>query len=677
VRRLLTILLGMTALGVWAPAAQAAVDFEPFEPFPAPSPVFAAVGDLNGDGVADAVSASSGEISALIGDGDGTLQAARTTPSGGFISAVAAGDVTGDGRADVVATTPGAMPADPDHVRVYRSIGNGTFAAAVPVPTGENPQDVVLADIDRDRDLDMAVAEHGDNRASVFRNNGSGSFTAAPVVATVGQGPTDLAVADFNRDGLADLAISAKDGGTEAGISYAQGNGDGTFDMATNISVTDPEHLVAADFNGDGRADLATARRDVGDVVVVLRNAANTGFDAPVIESVGPGPGQPERLAAADLDGDGDPELAVPHTAGRLVVLSGGAGGGFSIGSQEPLASDGHEVAVADFNRDGNPDLSAAVGGGGANHVAILLAVPPIASTTPSLSFGPQQPGTESAAQTAVIRNNGAPRLRLSGAVLTGPNADQFRIVSNNCNGANLGIGGECSIGVTFRPTGNGARNASVAIGSNGAGRQHTVRLTGTGGLPVNPTGTCANNLNGTSAGETLTGTAFGDNIFGFAGNDVLNGLDGNDCLTGGTGNDRMNGGRGSDALEGGSGRDIGSGSSGNDRMTGGSSRDRLSGGSGRDTINGGSSHDRISGGSSSDRINGASGNDRLTGSSGNDRITGGSGRNTYSGGSGRDRINARNRRTERINCGSGRDTATVDRRDRVRGCERVRRSRR
>ncbi|MEA2627533.1 MAG: hypothetical protein QOD06_3578, partial [Candidatus Binatota bacterium] len=86
----------------------------------------------------------------------------------------------------------------------------------------------------------------------------------------------------------------------------------------------------------------------------------------------------------------------------------------------------------------------------------------------------------------------------------------------------------------------------------------------------------------------------------------------------------------------------------------------------------GGAGNDRLSGGSGRDRLSGGPGNDRLTGSTGDDRLTGGSGRNSYSGGPGKDTINARNHRGgEKVDCGSGRDRATVDRGDRVRkNCE-------
>jgi Tol biopolymer transport system component len=133
------------------------------------------------------------------------------------------------------------------------------------------------------------------------------------------------------------------------------------------------------------------------------------------------------------------------------------------------------------------------------------------------------------------------------------------------------------------------------------------------------------NQINGTGAGERIAGTPEPDRIFA------------------GRGNDRVGGGARGDCI------DLGSGS---------------------DRASGGASNDRIAGGSGNDRISGGARNDRLVGQSGRDRISGGSGRDRFSGGSGRDRIRSRDGRSERVNCGSGRDTVIADRSDRLRGCE-------
>ena len=167
-------------------------------------------------------------------------------------------------------------------------------------------------------------------------------------------------------------------------------------------------------------------------------------------------------------------------------------------------------------------------------------------------------------------------------------------------------------------------------------------------------TARCGNPQTGTALADRLTGSIRGDRLVGRRGNDVLTGLAGDDCLLGEAGRDRLGGDAGVDFLSGGSGGD------------------RASGGAGRDRVNGGSGGDRLSGGAAADRLSGDSGNDRLTGGRGGDRLTGGRGRDRVSGNPGNDRINVRDKRRDRVNCGTGFDRVKADRRDRLVGCEKV-----
>ena len=179
----------------------------------------------------------------------------------------------------------------------------------------------------------------------------------------------------------------------------------------------------------------------------------------------------------------------------------------------------------------------------------------------------------------------------------------------------------------------------------------------------------------GGAGADFLVGGLGDDVVSGSAGDDRLRGDPGNDRILGGTGNDSVLGGTGLDRIFGGLGNDRLHGQSGADRISASRGRDRVNGGSGRDLISGGSSPDRISGDADSDRIDGGSAGDVLKGNSGNDRITGRTGADRMSGGSGNDRISANDGARDRIDCGRGRDSVTVDRRDRVaRNCEQVRR---
>ena len=115
-------------------------------------------------------------------------------------------------------------------------------------------------------------------------------------------------------------------------------------------------------------------------------------------------------------------------------------------------------------------------------------------------------------------------------------------------------------------------------------------------------------------------------------------------------------------------------GTSGHDRLIGTRAGDRLLGLSGHDILEGRAEGDCLNGGSGLDVLRGGAGADSLAGGSGSDRLDGGAGHNAYSAGSGIDSVFARNDRAENVDCGSGRDSATVDRSDRVRDCEEVRR---
>ena len=137
----------------------------------------------------------------------------------------------------------------------------------------------------------------------------------------------------------------------------------------------------------------------------------------------------------------------------------------------------------------------------------------------------------------------------------------------------------------------------------------------------------------------------------------------------------------------GGSGADRIVGLAFGDRLLGGRGADRLSGGAGQDCLDGESGNDRLSGGSAADRLEGRSGKDRIAGDAGKDRVSGGSGNDSLSGGkdadrlyggAGNDSILARKGGKDRIDCGPGRrDKVTVDKADRVKRCERVKRRKR
>ncbi|MFL5839460.1 MAG: calcium-binding protein [Thermoleophilaceae bacterium] len=188
---------------------------------------------------------------------------------------------------------------------------------------------------------------------------------------------------------------------------------------------------------------------------------------------------------------------------------------------------------------------------------------------------------------------------------------------------------------------------------------------------PSPNTAQCGNLIQGDNKDQILDGTPGNDKIMGLGGTDIATGDAGNDCVFGGADFDKLFGGDGNDQLNGEADNDSLDGGTGNDRLNGGSGNDRLAGGTGDDTLLGGTGNDKLTGGE---------GNDLLSGGAGNDQIDGGPAKkaNRYSGGAGDDIVNAANGKKETVDCGKGKhDFARLDKRDKAKGCERIKRARR
>jgi hypothetical protein len=160
-----------------------------------------AVGDFNGDGKPDLVTANYeyNTASVLLGKGDGTFQAAVNYPVGTTAESVAVGDFNGDGKLDLVTANNGS-----DNVSILLGNGDGTFQAAVNYALGSAPFSVAVGDFNGDGKLDLVTTNYLDNTASVLLGKGDGTFQAAlSYVCDVSGGA--LAVGDFNDDGAPDV----------------------------------------------------------------------------------------------------------------------------------------------------------------------------------------------------------------------------------------------------------------------------------------------------------------------------------------------------------------------------------------------------------------------------------------------------------------------------------------
>ncbi len=277
----------------------------------------AVVADFNGDGKPDLALSlpDANEVQVLLGIGDGTFTPMPAVSATG-VFVVATGDFNGDGKADLVVVNPG-----PDTVTILLGIGDGTFTEKATIPFTGGPQSVAVGDFNRDGKADLAVVNYSSNTVSVLLGNGDGTFTEAASSAETGIQPLSVAIGDFNGDGILDLAVTNQNGGAPGlgSVTVLLGKGDGTFTPTAVSPMTgsNPESVAVADFNGDGKADLAIANAGSDTVTVLLGNGDGT-FAAAMSPATG---ATPNYAAVGDFDGDGIPDLAVANNVSNSVTV--------------------------------------------------------------------------------------------------------------------------------------------------------------------------------------------------------------------------------------------------------------------------------------------------------------------------------------------------------------------
>jgi hypothetical protein len=323
------------------------------------------VGDVkveSADGNMDLVvaNAATQDVSLLLGQADGTFLPEQrldlrnepaASPTGGFRSSVLLGDFNHDGHLDL------ALANSQDSlVRVALGTGNGSFGAAQTVLVGGQPQALVAADFAGNGRLGIATAGGITGAVSVRLGLGDGTFQAPPRF-NVGNQPNGLVAANFNDDGQLDVAVA--NAVSPGGTSILLGRGDGTFDPQTLLSTGVSTAIVSADFNGDGRTDLATTTFDPttqqGDVTVLLGKGDGT---FPTILPPVPVGLFPVALVTGDFNGDGRLDIAVVNEFSNTVsILLNDGGGKVSVVETIPVGIGPHAIYAARITGDPYMDL--------------------------------------------------------------------------------------------------------------------------------------------------------------------------------------------------------------------------------------------------------------------------------------------------------------------------------
>jgi hypothetical protein len=340
-------------------------------------------GDFNRDGIMDLATANSnsGDVSVLLGRGDGTFHEQTPVAVAGILGSLIVAYLNDDNYLDLATTNishSDAVTGLAGEVSVLLGRGDGTFQKQCPVAVGSNPQSLVVAYLNDDSYLDLATANIYSHDISVLLGCGDGTFQPEGRLA-VGGYPVSLVVANLNGDRHPDLAIanSSPANSNSGNVSVLLGRGDGTFQEQSHIAVASGAgSLVVADFNGDRHPDLATANFNSGNVSVLLGGGDGTFQEQPPVDTRR----KPVSLVVADLDGDGRPDLALTNSTTEVSMLFGHGDGTFQEQRRLDVGGVPRALVVADLNGDGRPDLATAnnhpsdsPGLTGSDEVAVLL----------------------------------------------------------------------------------------------------------------------------------------------------------------------------------------------------------------------------------------------------------------------------------------------------------------
>ena len=471
----------------------------------------ASIADLNGDGKPEVVVACQGSNllsvytnSSSLGHISFSNESTILAPSGASPFRVLVADLDGDGKPDLAAanTYTGTVSA---YLNTTPTGGTISFSADVDFTTGNFPEGLAIADIDGDGKPDMIVANNNDNTLSLFHNTSTvGSLSFAPqLTVNSGYAAYDLVVADFDGDGHPDIAVVDQYSNTVS--VHRNISTPGTIAISANVDYTTgniPYSITTADFDGDGKPDIATAN-DADNTFTVLRN---TGSNETAITSFSPTSGTTGTvvtITGVNLTGVtsvsfGDSaasSFTYVNSTTITAVVGGGATGAVSLVASAGVASlngfvYGQPPVITGFSPDsaaqgttvtitgkgftgagsvqfgGTPAQSftvmndstifATVGAGSTgtvtvtspsgvatssgNFVFIYTAQPPVSLT----SFSP-----DSATQGATVTITGQNMSGITSISFGGTPAQSFRIFSNNVVYATVGAGSTGTVSVS------------------------------------------------------------------------------------------------------------------------------------------------------------------------------------------------------------------------------------
>jgi hypothetical protein len=326
--------------------------------------------DLNGDGWRDLVTTSTDArtmdgYQVSLNNGSGGFLPAYRNPAGQNTVDIMLGDVDNDGRIDILTADSYSM-----QITMHRNFGQTTFPLPHLYDTGSSfAASVDAADIDGDGDLDVVTSASGRTATGVTvkvqKNLGNGVFGSA-ISYSIRGGGVQAKFRELNGDNRPDLLFATAINSPPYDFHYAINNGDGTFGPVQTKAINSCGwyDIDAFDLDNDGDEDvLITEWLGCPNIpfssmrLFICLNSGNATFANPLIKVIGPGV---SPIAGADFNGDGKIDIATA-TAGAIMNISTGIGNGdfndpvqYSIGDQGGAT----DMVIEDFNRDGHLDIA-------------------------------------------------------------------------------------------------------------------------------------------------------------------------------------------------------------------------------------------------------------------------------------------------------------------------------